>query len=507
MLKLRPGFFFLSFFILTSFYSVSQIEKGLIAKFSFNDKSDRDEITKHRAKLVGAAYTTDRFGNDNNAVYLSGNKYTYINLGNYNAIKPKTGTISLWIKMENRMWSGKGAYYNPIILTKCADLDDFYEAYGVYYFLETQKLGVVSVQDSTRESDIFSREEFTRNNWHHLVISYTYDNFKFYIDGELQGVSPKKFETTFLPSDSVVIGTTANAKNDRFLNAAVDDVEFYGRELTEGEVLDLFHAPNPNKYKTMLFWAVLALGFIVLVVGIYLFISYRLSITYKKEKAQLELHNKLLETELRANRAMMNPHFIFNSLNALQNFILKSNIEGAIDYLAKFSKLIRKILESNLSESVSLAMEIELIKGYLDIENLRFKEKIQYEINVDPAIMPHEVAVPVIILQPFIENAIWHGFQKKEGQKILRITFRMKEKDYLYCEIEDNGTGRNRTEPAGPNKSLGTLFVQQRLEMLNKIYDLKSGFVIEDKPDHQGTIVKIILPVLNDKIICPYVQL
>jgi hypothetical protein len=457
-----------------------------------------DEITNHRAKLVGAEYTIDRFGNKGNAVFLSGNKYTYINLGNYDEIKPKIGTISLWIKIEYPIWYGKGAYYNPIILTKNVSGDDFYEAYGIYYMLKARNLVATNVQDSTREANIFSKEEFVLNNWHHLVISYTYDNFKFYIDGELQATMPKKFETTFLGSDSVVLGTTANKKNERFLNASVDDVEFYDRALRDQEVIDLFHAPNPNKSRILLNRILLLTGILLVLLLIYFFVRYRVKSALKKQKEKYELNNRLLETELRVNRASMNPHFLFNSLNALHNLILAHENDNASDYLLKFSKLIRQTLDTNMSDSISLALEAEILQGYLEIENLRFEENVKYSISIDDSLVPSSVHIPIMMLQPFVENSIWHGLRNKVGEKIVSITFIPVDEHYVLCVIEDNGTGRKLASGNGQGKkSLATNFILQRLELLNKIKNLKCSLTIEDKPAGGGTIVKIILPILN----------
>jgi hypothetical protein len=468
------------------------------AKFSFNNGSDVDEVSKHKIKLIGTSFTQDRFGNNNHAIFLSGHAESYINLGNFKSLKPKAGTISLWIKIENPVAAGQGIPINPILLTKCDTLDNFYEAYSIHFEPETEKIAVSFTKDSTKQVNHFADTPFRLNKWWHLVIVYDNNFSLFYLDGKLQNKFPKNFETKFLDSDSVLIGSTGNKKNQRFLKADIDDVAFYDVALTNEEVEELFFAPNPNKNKIILNWALVCLIIIVIGTLFYFLIKQRIKLAVTKERLRLELNNKLLETELRVNRASMNPHFLFNSLNALHNLILNNEIDNASDYLVKFSKLIRKILDSNMYESISLELEIELLELYLELENLRFEENIKYTIVRDDSLVLSSIHIPIMMLQPFIENAIWHGLLNKTGEKSITITFSLYEEKYIYCTIEDNGTGRKKTNPGiVEKKSLATGFLMQRLELLNKIHGLKCSMLIEDKPNSTGTIVKIILPILN----------
>ncbi len=470
-----------------------------VAKFSFNSGSNFDEVTGRKAKLIGLSYAQDRFGNENSAVFLHGHQYSYINLGNYPALKNKKASISLWVNINNEVWAGKGYTINPIILTKTCDKDDFFESYAMYYFPEGDNICAGYSKDSTLQLTLSSVGKFERYKWHHLVTTYDDRRFTFYIDGQKQCELNNGFEVTFSKTDSVLIGATANKKNDRFLNAYVDDVEFYDHVLTDEEVMDLYHAPNPNKNKIILFVALVCLGIIIFAGLLYILIRRRIKAEVKKEKQRLELNNKLLETELRVNRASMNPHFLFNSLNALHNLILNNEIDNASDYLIKFSRLLRKILDSNMYEHISLELEIELLELYLEIENMRFEENIKYTIHYDNTLPIASIHIPIMMLQPFVENAIWHGLLNKDGEKTIDITFLKYEEKYIYCIIEDNGTGRKKTNPdVFERKSMATSFILQRLELLNKIHSFKSSLIIEDKPDNTGTIVKIILPILNN---------
>lgn len=463
--------------------------------FSFNDAKDYDEVSKTKAKLVGVKFTEDRFNNEYSAVYLFGHGNSYINLGNYPALKPKKGSISLWVKVEGEVYAGKGTQVNPIIITKCNNLPDFYESYAIYYALEAKRIVAACTRDSIKQVSIYSMKTFKKLTWHHLVITYDDSFFSFYIDGKQEGRSPKDYETQFNPLDSVLVGVTGSKKNEKFLNGIVDDLTFYDRVLTQSEVGELYNTPNPNRFRLVLNKALNIFGILVSITVFYFLFRY---LRLKKEKEQLQLNNKLLETELRVNRALMNPHFVFNSMNTLQDLILKREIPQANNYLIKFSKLMRKILESNTSNLISLDMEIDLIKRYLEIEDMRFGEEISRSIEIDNTLTPSSVFIPVMMIQPFVENAIWHGLLKKPGEKTLKISFSLVEDKYVLCVIDDNGAGRKKeTRDNAEQKSLATLFVMQRLKLLNKLYNLDCKLEIEDKPMGQGTVVKILLPVLN----------
>ena len=146
---------------------------------------------------------------------------------------------------------------------------------------------------------------------------------------------------------------------------------------------------------------------------------YKLRIKTLKQKASIE--QQLAELEGKALRAQMNPHFIFNSLNAIQECVVSGKIDAAYDYLARFSKLLRMVLNNSEKDLVSLQEEIDMLNIYLELESLRFKDSFSYEINIAPNIETEMSEVPPLLLQPYIENAIWHGLMHKEGEKKLRI--------------------------------------------------------------------------------------
>ncbi len=495
----NSSYIFWIFSAMILFISVSsQTLKLPVAKFSFNDKKDYDEISKRGVKLRGANFTDDRFGNPDHAIFLSGHEESYVNLGNFPALKLKTASISLWVKIYEKVWAGCGHRVNPVLVTKSTTENDFYESYAIYYTIEGENINTCSTRDSLKQISICSSQTFERFKWHHLVITYDDRFYTFYVDAKKESSVSKGYETKFLATDSVVLGTTANKKNNRYLMGAIDDVEFYDYVLTQAEVKNLNNEEDPNKNHIIFKRLMMIFVFGLFIFSIYSLVKYRFNLKLKKEKQKLEQENKLLETELKVNRASMSPHFLFNSLNALHNFILAEETNNASNYLIKFSKLIRKIIESNMYDSISLKLEIEMLEYYLEVENMRFKENIMYTFITDDSLSASSVHIPVMMLQPFVENAIWHGLLNKSGDKIITVSFSVCENKYLYCIIEDNGIGRKtgKSNLSG-KKSLAIGFILQRLELLNKIHDLNCSLIIEDKPLNRGTIVKITLPILN----------
>ncbi len=476
---------------------MAQPEQGLVASFSFNDVADEEDITHRKIKLVGAGRAQDRFGNENHAIYLFGDKYSYINLGTDSSLKQKNFTASLWVKVENPAYSGRGRFVNPILITKRSREIDFYEAYGIGYYHETKNVIALCTEDSTRQASIARIKEFQLRKWHHLAITFDHDTFAFYVDGELENAIYKGFDVDYDPLDSVLVGSTGSAKNVRFLNAVVDDIRFYNRALIGEEITALYEEPNPNRTQSFLNWLLLALGVLVFTGILVLYIRHRLRKTLEKEKQQLKIQNLVLETELRVNRALMNPHFVFNSLNALQNLILKKEYNEANDYLVKFSRLIRLILENNMSDEISLEHEVSMLRRYLELENMRFKDNIIFRIHLEEGISPAYLNIPVMMIQPFVENAVWHGLLHKVGDKTIHIRFSKIADTYLCCEIEDNGSGRKLNQGSSFKKSLATVFIEQRLGLLNQIHRLECTLSIEDKPNEGGTLVKILLPIVK----------
>ena len=203
-------------------------------------------------------------------------------------------------------------------------------------------------------------------------------------------------------------------------------------------------------------------------------------------------------------RSQMNPHFIFNSLNAIQSYVLKNDSEQAVKYLNSFARLIRMILDSSRFDYINLEKEINILEYYLQLQQLRFGDKFIWSLEVDKHIDTDAVLIPAMLAQPFIENAIEHGLQHLEGNGVVKISFK-RIKDNIVFEVTDNGIGREASKSKKQNRenendSLSTKIFDERLFTLNKYSGQKITYEIVDlKDDHEhpsGTSVIISLPVI-----------
>lgn len=166
----------------------------------------------------------------------------------------------------------------------------------------------------------------------------------------------------------------------------------------------------------------------------------------KNAGEKLELQSKLHEMEIRTLKSQMNPHFIFNALNSIQQFIVTGDNVKAEMYLSKFSKLIRDLLESNSNEGLLLSEEVEILKGYIEMEMLRFDNSFSYEITIDSKLNQQKVKLPHLMIQPFVENAIWHGLLLKQGDGRINLRFEYDSLTTIKCIVEDNGIGREASK-------------------------------------------------------------
>lgn len=217
--------------------------------------------------------------------------------------------------------------------------------------------------------------------------------------------------------------------------------------------------------------------------------------------ALIETQQKMSEVEMQALRAQMNPHFIFNCLNSINRYIVKSDQATASLYLTKFAKLIRLILDNSNSKNVILSNELEALKLYIDMEALRFDKKFSYKIIVDPSVAADSIEVPPLIIQPYVENAIWHGLLHMPTVGHLNIHISLPGSNMLQCVIEDNGIGREkakelRSKSVTTKKSLGMKLTENRLSLLNKHAELNASVEIIDLVnDNEAAGTKVILKI------------
>jgi LytS/YehU family sensor histidine kinase len=228
------------------------------------------------------------------------------------------------------------------------------------------------------------------------------------------------------------------------------------------------------------------------VLSIALFLVYRSSL--QKRRA-----NQLLA--LKSLRSQMNPHFIYNSLNSVNNFISRNDERAANKYLSEFSLLMRAVMDNSKHDFVSLSNEIQILNRYLLLEHSRFGDKFDYSMEVAPDIDADNISVPPMLIQPFVENAIWHGLRYLEIKGFLKISM-LTEGDKLVVTIADNGIGRSKSEEIKTrfqkeHVSTGMRNVQSRVGIINEIYKIKIGVAVSDPEEENttGTIVRITIPV------------
>jgi ligand-binding sensor domain-containing protein len=263
---------------------------------------------------------------------------------------------------------------------------------------------------------------------------------------------------------------------------------------------------NPPWYKTLIF----RVSFITLLVFLVWFLITRrirvLNHRHRMERKMLEIEKQKFELEQKTLQLQMNPHFIFNSLNSIQSFILTHNTKMAVTYLGKFSRLMRLILNNSGKKYVVLKEELMAIQHYLELEKLRFDNKFLYALEVDEKIDTEFIEIPPMIIQPFIENAIIHGILHKPDKGFIEIRLLLRD-DKLAVSITDDGVGRKKAEEIKQKtgikrKSKGMGITQERLAMLNKdIFDGYSAKIIDLKDDAgnpNGTRVELLIHYLED---------
>ncbi|MDP1802488.1 MAG: histidine kinase, partial [Bacteroidota bacterium] len=234
-----------------------------------------------------------------------------------------------------------------------------------------------------------------------------------------------------------------------------------------------------------------------------LIFKYRLNLIKKRERLKTIQQTKLSNAELKALRSQMNPHFVFNAINSVQYFITNNDPASSQKYLSKFARLIRYVVDNSKPSVIPLSKELEALNLYLDLESLRFEHKFEYSIDINKNIDIENVQIPSMLIQPFVENAIWHGLMHKETKGKIKIEIDVKEKVML-CVIEDNGIGRKRAQEINRennnefHKSVGISLTQERLDVLNLQNNSKLTVTIIDLLDvegnNTGTRVELNLP-------------
>lgn len=234
---------------------------------------------------------------------------------------------------------------------------------------------------------------------------------------------------------------------------------------------------------------------VIFVFAFFAFVIYR-------NRRELMFRKKEAEVELKALRSQMNPHFIFNCMNSIYKFMYDNNSREAGNYLIRFSKLIRSILENSNYQEIELVKEVETLELYIQMEQLRLSHRFNYEINYIDELDPGDYMIPPLILQPFVENSIWHGLNNRPNEGMLKVNIERRDK-YVRYEIEDNGMlapekSNNDIKEKLKPQSLGSGLTKERIALLNRGNDLPSYFnehlLYDEHGNYCGRKVELFLP-------------
>lgn len=259
---------------------------------------------------------------------------------------------------------------------------------------------------------------------------------------------------------------------------------------------------RPPWWRTWIFRLSAALILITIIWSIILLRIRSIRKKHEVEKKMLSIEKQVFELEQKALRLQMNPHFIFNSLNAIQNFVLANDTDKAVNYLAKFSHLMRMILANSTASLITLKDELKALTYYIDLEKLRFDDKFEYKITREPSIDEEFVEIPPMLFQPYVENAIIHGLVNSPKPGLLEVTLQRINSGTLLCTIKDNGIGREkaieiRNKSGIKRQPKGMIITQERIEIFNKQsrknFSVKITDLKDDDGEPAGTIVEFTI--------------
>lgn len=268
------------------------------------------------------------------------------------------------------------------------------------------------------------------------------------------------------------------------------DIEELSKDVSVGKREETIEQATVSRQRLIIY----GLLFILLITAV---TSYYI---YKNAQAS-KVANQLLA--LKSLRSQMNPHFIFNALNSVNHFVAEQDERTANKFLSEFSQLMRLVMENSQEDFIPLFKEQEILALYLKLEHYRFRDKFDYRVDTDDNINAEAIEVPPMLIQPYIENAVWHGLRYKEEKGMLTLRFYQQD-ETLMVEITDNGIGRKRsaelkTANQKKHNSTGLKNIQERLSIINRVYKADYRVDIEDLAENSGTRVRIYLPQANHK--------
>lgn len=462
--------------IAIAFYKTNQFEKGV----SFTDKAAEllPSITDDKKKqkilyFLSVRYMTHYLNTNTKSSIEKSLKYNLQHLALSKQLKDTVEFSRSYFNLsgtaeESKNWDKAMAYldsgYLFIDKTDSIDLYD-YHVNKASLFLELKNY---KAADLYADSALF----FVQKTAHEIDIAVCYN----LIAKIAQAKGDYKRALEYYNLDRAIKDSISNVDKTE----AVAELEKkYNQAKNESTIKDL-----DKKKQLYLFLAIAGL-------------LAALAIAFFLRQQSLKHKKNILETEQRLNRARMNPHFFFNALTTLQKFALRENDGQAMaSNLSKFGNIMRETLESTYKEYVTIEQEIEFLNEYLEVQKIRFPQTFSYEVNADKDLDIDELQIPAMIIQPFVENSIEHGFVGVDypGNVIINFTSENKE---LLIQITDNGKGLNATIK-GDNEhiSRASQIIKDRIYLLNIKLKTKAGFSIDNNSTGKGVIVKIHLPLL-----------
>jgi ligand-binding sensor domain-containing protein len=319
-------------------------------------------------------------------------------------------------------------------------------------------------------------------------LNYKENNIKIdYVALNYRSVGERVYQYRILVIDTNWL--TTMTRNSRYPALQSGDYTFEVKAKNEdgywSEPTNISFTINPPFWLT---WWFIAAEILVGLTVIFIVFKYRVKQLNDKNKAAqqiTEAEKRMVELELKALRSQMNPHFIFNTLNSIQHYIAENDFKSTNKYITQFAKLIRTVLNLSEKKYCTIQEELEMLTLYMDLEKMRFENEFDYQINVSKEIDQDYDEIPSMLIQPYVENAIWHGLMNKKNKGAIKIGISLEE-NYLRCSIEDNGIGRAaaaevKAKRKLKRKSVGMSITKERLDIINedginiKIVDLKDN--------------------------------
>ncbi|MES2775800.1 MAG: histidine kinase [Bacteroidota bacterium] len=428
-------------------------------------------------------------------------------LGNIGAARyePKTGLLQSFDARDGMEQSNHTlcnfylAADGEVFLTSSEGFNYFYpdkiksdkKPLGVFVTAMELKDSLISMPKQVEHSF-----EYYQNN-----ISFSYLAVDFRLGTSIQyRYNLKGFDTSFVYA--------GNQRIARYTNLPAGSYTFIVEASINGK--DWYATPEPVRFKiSKAFWKTwffIFLMLLLLAAAILCFFLFRVKKVRREEAIKRDFESKIAQVRMNLLRTQMNPHFLFNSLNSINSFILKNDRQNASGYLTKFSRLMRLILDNSRNEWVSLENELKLIELYIQLEALRFNHSFEFSINTDSAIDAENILLPPMLIQPYIENAIWHGLMYRKEQGGFLAVNLTQHNGTLAIQIKDNGVGRAaagalKSKSALQQKSYGMKITAERMSIVNETYHINAKAAVKDLVDETGNSMGTEVMLTLDKIV------